>query len=297
MLDVDQISHLPALSKSALKPDGRVIFRLDGPEPCETQLYDVWSALRAVRPTSARAMIASLDRQGNCFVAGSAPSAQSAAKKMEHSCVLLLLPDKISAALRGLADNIYKGINALGITVEAVRLATIGCRTEPCISLLEAESPLLFSMGKAQFDKIHGLLLSKRPLLWLTRGAQMHVSKPKGAPFVGLARTLRSETATRKVVSLDVDADECLWSDAVSRAVVTVAGAAFAPSPRGSPATGEAEFVFRNGGPLHPQTRAAPGSKQDHRGRQREDGADARDAPCPDRRITHQARSRFARPS
>lgn len=75
----------------------------------------------------------------------------------------------------------------------------------PCISLLEAEQAMLFEITPQVFSQLKKLLMATTGLLWVTKGGQMPAADPTMAPFIGLARTIRSEDSSKRIASLDLD--------------------------------------------------------------------------------------------
>lgn len=74
-----------------------------------------------------------------------------------------------------------------------------------CISLVEVDRPLVFNMSRPDFDQIKLLLKATPGLLWVTAGAQKTTEMALLAPFHGLARTVRSEDSSKRIVTMDID--------------------------------------------------------------------------------------------
>ncbi|KAK3365148.1 hypothetical protein B0T24DRAFT_425020 [Lasiosphaeria ovina] len=79
------------------------------------------------------------------------------------------------------------------------------------ISLLDllTEDGFVFNMDSQQFDLLKKLLQITKGLLWVTCGAQIQCERPKNSPFLGWARTLRSEDPQKHIVCLDLQPQDC----------------------------------------------------------------------------------------
>ena len=74
-----------------------------------------------------------------------------------------------------------------------------------CVVLLDVVAPFLVSCNETDFQKIKHMFSQAKGILWVTRGAAAESSEPEKAIITGLARTLRSEDHTLKIVTLDLD--------------------------------------------------------------------------------------------
>lgn len=120
----------------------------------------------------------------------------------EGSPVMLLLPDE------PFSHDISPLVKLLQLNnVECVCLSEISAKhmKMPCISIIEAEHPVVFDMCPTTFAKIKQLLLTTPGLLWVTKGGQMSAYNPTTAPIVGLTRTIRSEDSSKRIANLDLD--------------------------------------------------------------------------------------------
>ena len=94
----------------------------------------------------------------------------------------------------------------------------------------------IYDWGKPDFDAFHALQKYCKGIMWLTRGAVMTPVNPKGAPAIGLFRTLLSEDPTRTHITFDLDFDTKLDSPTVPQNVFQVFKSAFmtstGPNPR-----------------------------------------------------------------
>ncbi|KAK3994976.1 type I iterative polyketide synthase [Cladorrhinum sp. PSN332] len=82
---------------------------------------------------------------------------------------------------------------------------------EVVISLLELEVEhpdgvgCVFDMDENQYNMVQTLMKKTNRLLWVTRGAQMSCESPTSSPFLGWARSVRSEDSHKRIVCLDLD--------------------------------------------------------------------------------------------
>ncbi|KAK7740770.1 Type I Iterative PKS [Cytospora paraplurivora] len=114
---------------------------------------------------------------------------------------ILLLPDGVVTETTKLLSQRFALPN-----VEHVRLPqlTLQHASKLCISLVEIDQPVLFDMSPGVFDTIKLLLKATPGLLWITRGAQKTTEMPVMAPFHGLARSIRSEDSSKRIITLDL---------------------------------------------------------------------------------------------
>ncbi|KAG6367393.1 hypothetical protein INS49_001582 [Diaporthe citri] len=115
--------------------------------------------------------------------------------------LVVLLPDG------DLSEATSRLSSALALpSAERVQLSQLTSQqaSKRCISLVEVDQALVFNMSRPAFDQIKLLLKATPGLLWLTTGAQKTTEMPLLAPFHGLARTIRSEDSSKRIVTLDI---------------------------------------------------------------------------------------------
>ncbi|KAK2740618.1 polyketide synthase, partial [Colletotrichum kahawae] len=71
----------------------------------------------------------------------------------------------------------------------------------------ELHAPILTSIDEGQWSSLKTLVSSGRPLLWVTKGAQLKVTDPNLALAYGLFRVARREDANVKITVLDVESN------------------------------------------------------------------------------------------
>lgn len=91
--------------------------------------------------------------------------------------------------------------------VEVVRVSDMqpSHMRKPCISFLEIDQAALFNVCPSVFFQIQELVKLTPGLLWVTCASQQVVRFPDTAIFTGLARSIRSEDSSRRIVTLSLD--------------------------------------------------------------------------------------------
>ena len=100
--------------------------------------------------------------------------------------------------------------------------ATELCSGKFCISVAEADQPLLHDIDAIGLEGIKALSTNAKGLLWVTRGAAVECAKPEMALAQGLLRVLRNEYAGRACLSLDLDPEQPAWSESSASAIVHI---------------------------------------------------------------------------
>ena len=72
------------------------------------------------------------------------------------------------------------------------------------IVMLEIEQPFLSSCLEAEFDKVKKILLQAKGVIWITNGGAVECPTPLNAMITGLARSLRSENSSTRLITLDI---------------------------------------------------------------------------------------------
>lgn len=156
----------------------------------------IWQELYAIRPVT----------NGSISINNGAP-------------LVILLPDGgLSKATNLLAHRL-----ALP-NAELVQLSHLTPQqaTKHCISIVEVDQAFVFNMSRPAFDQIKLLLKATPGLLWVTTGTQKTTDMPLLAPFHGLARTVRSEDSSKRIVTLDLGVTQNEMDAAVAISAVNV---------------------------------------------------------------------------
>ncbi|CAN8100295.1 unnamed protein product [Discula destructiva] len=116
--------------------------------------------------------------------------------------IVLLVPDNAHEKTM----DIVARLGASSANTKCIRLSELDAShmSELCISFLEFEQPFMFDVAPQDFAKIQMLIKLTAGLLWLTFGGKGAEENPQMAPFQGLARSIRSEDSSRRIVTLDL---------------------------------------------------------------------------------------------
>lgn len=161
--------------------------------------------------------------------------------------VLLVHDDHISEGTSQLLSQLSADQAA---EVEVVRVSDLqpSHMRQRCISLLEIDQATLFDVSSSVFSQIQMLLKLTPGLLWVTRGSQQDVKFPELAPFIGLARTVRSEDSSRSIVTLSLDDRNGEASNMTVSAIQSVFSKSFFNSDQGEALDyPEVEYSIRDG--------------------------------------------------
>ena len=125
--------------------------------------------------------------------------------------VYILLPSPAPAQVSSLSANLTSLLSSSNITVHTATLSSMDMSHlagKYIISLLEVESPLIYSWSEAQFTSFKSLVSSVRHLLWLTHGSVLEswAAGVEFAPAQGLLRVLRNEYTLTNLPHLDLSA-------------------------------------------------------------------------------------------
>lgn len=122
--------------------------------------------------------------------------------------VLIVLPSQATNPVTQLSRMLADALKARGSEVEISQLLdvmdlVIAGRT--CISLVEADDPLLHRIEQKDFKAVKHLILQSDSTLWLTRGGAMESTFPEANLIAGLGRTIRGEIPSIQLTTLDLD--------------------------------------------------------------------------------------------
>ena len=95
-------------------------------------------------------------------------------------------------------------------TVVVEALNAVNPAGKLCIVTTEIISPFLGEPSFEQFEAIKRIFTTAAGVLWVTRGAQISSDSPVSNLITGLARTVRSEYGSSRVILLDLDPEETL---------------------------------------------------------------------------------------
>ena len=123
--------------------------------------------------------------------------------------VFILLASPTSPQISALASLLSTLFASANIKVQSTTLSSTSMpdlASKHVISLLEVESPLIYSWSETQFTSFKSLISSASHLLWLTRGSllQSWAGGIEYAPAQGLLRVLRNEYSFTAIPHLDL---------------------------------------------------------------------------------------------
>ncbi|OQE83792.1 hypothetical protein PENNAL_c0030G06593 [Penicillium nalgiovense] len=135
----------------------------------------------------------------------------------------------------------------IGLATEVVPLYDANPRpTQACIVLCELSRQVLAAPEQAEWEAIRTMAHGGAGLLWLTRGAGSDTcSNPEASLVHGLARTIRSETGDRPIVTFDLDSIQTLGAETAAVCIADVFR--YMVQSAGGNEGMESEFIERNG--------------------------------------------------
>jgi hypothetical protein len=115
-----------------------------------------------------------------------------------------------------------------------------------CIFVDELTHPVFADPSATNFSAIQNLC-SARGILWVVRGALIKSSMPDSSMAVGLARCVRLENPSIRLVTLDLDGNQQLSPYCTSDIIADVYGRAFVAHSDTDSAAMASEYLERNG--------------------------------------------------
>jgi NADPH:quinone reductase-like Zn-dependent oxidoreductase len=121
---------------------------------------------------------------------------------------VLVMPAQPTPFVASLCSQLVEELAAKGTQAELISMGELGeyeLAGKTCISLLEADTPLLYQANQNEFEAVKRMILESESTLWLTRGAAMESPTPEGNIIAGLGRTIRGEIPHMQLTTLDLD--------------------------------------------------------------------------------------------
>ncbi|KAL2755347.1 hypothetical protein ACRALDRAFT_1033350 [Sodiomyces alcalophilus JCM 7366] len=148
--------------------------------------------------------------------------------------VSLLVPSVESLATSALASALAESFSSLNIATSEKNLTTIDQENlmgKYIVSLLEAESPFIYSWSEAEFSSFKTIVSKADHLFWVTRGGLLDewAGSADFAPAQGLLRVLRNEHTLTKLPHLDLSAPFDLASPSNAELIAKVWLASLGP--------------------------------------------------------------------
>lgn len=185
----------------------------------QSQMTEMLQSLGFPRPITI-----SNDGLESIAVASASPSGQQSEVPAE---VYILIPSPASRPVSKLSNTLSKHFTSLNVKVHERHLTALGQDNllgKHVISLLEAESPLIYSWTEAEFDSFKALVSKVDHLLWITRGGLLKswAAGAEFAPAQGLIRVLRNEYTLTSLPHLDLSSIFDLGSPTNAQLLVDV---------------------------------------------------------------------------
>lgn len=163
----------------------------------------------------------------------------------------LLVPETMGSSLTQLCNQLCAILKCTSLTLDQLR----GGESYPayCISLLEALSTnhVVWDWSENDFSMFRNLFDSTQGLLWITQGAQVDSKNPKSSLFQALARTIRSESPQKDLVTFDIDSNSEVTTAITAETIARVFLSAFLTRAKSDPK--ETDYTERNGQLLVPR--------------------------------------------
>ncbi|KAF2839930.1 ketoacyl-synt-domain-containing protein [Patellaria atrata CBS 101060] len=171
----------------------------------EEEIGDVKSTLQSAG--FANTTTFSANSSSNFLIA----SNNSAVSVKPPSEIYVLLPSSISSAISTLLNTLISLLSDSNVTVRPISFSatsTPDLSGKYVVSLLEVESPLIYSWDESQFTLFKSLVSSAKHLFWVTHGGllQSWSNGVEFAPAQGLLRVLRNEYPLITLPHLDLSA-------------------------------------------------------------------------------------------
>ncbi len=166
----------------------------------------------------------------------------------ESNCPkLLIIVTKHNAAQLTMANTLMSRLTSSSkskdcsiVTLEETS-AIVDLNSRFCISLTEADKPILSNINKSSFDGLRHILTNALGILWTTNGGGHHLSDPSFHLIDGLARVARAEFNQVVFVTLALENTD-IMSDAAVETVLRT----FETISRQCPDDLESEYVERD---------------------------------------------------
>ena len=160
--------------------------------------------------------------------------------------VIVVTPTSLSLQMQRLSAKLEEKLLSDGVTGTVASLTetlTIELVGKTCIVLVEADGPLLFAIGKQDFDAVKRLVLESAGVLWVTKGGAMESLVPEGNLMTGLSRTIRAEHPGMSLMTLDLDATSPLDSENNVQNIALLSSSIISPEDGSNQ---EREFALRD---------------------------------------------------
>lgn len=141
--------------------------------------------------------------------------------------IVMLLPATPSASLMALSEGMKNKLEGLGVEASVAELNPVNADSfteKHVISLLEVDSPLVYSWGEDDFQAFKILISTVKHLFWIGHGSLLE-NWSSGVEFAatqGLFRVMRNEYPVAILPTLDLSATADIAGDKVSDIAISV---------------------------------------------------------------------------
>ncbi|KAH9897410.1 fatty acid synthase S-acetyltransferase [Xylariomycetidae sp. FL2044] len=159
---------------------------------------------------------------------------------------VVLIIDPTSKQQAVLAEKLTRGLLIpLGYVAQMVSVDSLGpsllTDAEIVVSFVELDRPFLADMSQSEFESLKTFTTGSRKILWITSNIPGDDTKPSYGLSQGFLRSLRSEAADKRIITLTIETGEdCLNVESIFLHIDKVFRASFC---RDSP---EIEYVLRD---------------------------------------------------
>lgn len=129
-----------------------------------------------------------------------------------------------------------------------------------CVFIAEMSEPILSGLAEEGFLALRKMLTSAKGVLWITTGGTMECGRPEAAMVTGLMRTLRSENAGIRYVTLDLDTAREPYTTETAGTISKIFEATF--DSEHESVNVDLEYTERNGQIFIPRVLPDPGANK-----------------------------------
>lgn len=128
--------------------------------------------------------------------------------------------------------------------VDTSCLAAANAMGKVCIVINDVHENVLASPDSETLSKLKDVFLNSSGILWISQGGAIDPTFPEYGLAAGFARTARSESAVKPIITLDLDAQNPLASKKAAKLIMTLFQRCFSQTNSGHMDT---EYAERNG--------------------------------------------------
>lgn len=124
--------------------------------------------------------------------------------------IILIEPQSLGGELHRFTTQLVTRLKEQGAKTAVINLldtATLDMSGKSCIFTLDCNSdkPLLPDISSEEWGYLKNVIMNASSSMWLTRGATVNSERPSCNLMTGMARTIRAESPSTALLSLDMD--------------------------------------------------------------------------------------------